>query len=860
LTIHYNVPNAIIDDEAYDILYNACEDKKGNRQFNTSDGVQSQAHSLSDEDEDVGNLSDSSGSVVYCTPRTETPMMEGSCDSNEEDEHDASTIVTSKRKTITWSTKDPVAPGICGSAQLKAITQSRCLKRIQSNGKGAIYSCVLCERFWRKFVWDARCNKDQRLITVRQPDDERFLNHTSDCPRASLPWEATIDDLPPGEILSLPGREWVVMMIDGGIGPASITETLNASRLVPESYASLIFPHPVTVELIRNIGAYQTKKLRQQGGTGPAYMMDRNAGVKAWCQEKHFEQGQYFEVCEILRNISRAEEEVQRDALIGELRCEDMANKLFVVDTCKDQDGKVLGVVFSSALICLNLHEAIRKLGVDGINISLDGTFELSKAGWAVITLGTHSIQLQPGSRMLSHKSRPFVYAFAFSESTAVFTKMDQSVKLLAWKLFTAKIGRFPAVAMDHCEAARIAFVQLNRSVKILLDWTHVIMNARKHLPKIYDDSCKSQLKLMLQQSVLKDTAAEPNLHAHHRDCDQDPCVPLSERSKSGEINVKHTIINRMMNDMRALHRARNLDQFRVLASLVLKKWRETYLQQESADWLEKYYVTDAWSGFYAAASGIIGVTPSTQHLESLHHHLKQLVVHKRRYSNDHMYGYVLQCILSNHSNTFVGDIQRAHSHLSASSLLLANEIIQFNKTNANFNIRNTGSGPVQMYFNVTPITSSSTPLFVLNHQGVSEERIKLYEDGLQGLGKESESVDTFLKLYMSLYKVVQNVGEAIPVCDCKDFYRLFHCAHSIVYRHAVNGENVLNIELGLTPTVKTKSGKRISYHGREGGSSKSATKAKVYIHVYMHACMHAYVCKLRCTYIYTYIHTYIRM
>lgn len=858
--LRYTESPSIIDDKAYDILYEACEDKQvqahssstpaqhspnqsghGTRARYDGEGASTSTYNLrssqpvyesceGEEEEDVNaaGYDSSSASQVSGAPSAVGDMMDARSDVDEDDDDlFTQTSPREPRRYIKWSTIDPAAPKINGSAQLKHVTQTCGFCKVQSNGEGAVYCCRYCDLFWRKFVWVRHEQKDTRVITVYTPSEEHVLHHESSCPRASNPWDPTVNEIPQGQSLTPQGRAYVLFSLKSGALPMSITNTINEARL--EAHWERFFPNPVSVQQVRNIDAYERERLRSKNGAGPSSMLDTNSGVSDWSDMNHLDQECYSEPRQLLCEIFHAEDETKFDELVVLLKSNPISSQLFVVDVCKDDHNNVVAVTFSNARICVNLAKAIRKLGVNGINISVDGTYQLSKNRWAILTVGTHSIEVDRGSSMLCQKSRTFLYTFALSESKVVFTHQDKSLKWLSSRLFGARIDSLAAVAIDHCDAAWLAFSELNPSAKILLDWTHVIMNARKYLPSNWDDSRKQQLLHTVQESSKSGAVAERSLDSHHPDCDHDPCAPLCERPRSGEKNIKHIIINRMMNDLRALHRCRNIRQFRALAPLILKKWTDVYLQPQAAQWLQEYYLSDAWACFYVSASGILGVTPSTQHLESLHNHLKLIVVHKRRQSNDNIFGIMFQGILSNHGDTFVGDIRRMHSSLPLSFLTLANDIIKFNgDSNANFNIRISAQGPVQMYFHVKPITAGTTAVTRSNHENVTQEKIQLYEDGLDGAGQDSESVETFIAQRMSLHKVAHSIEHGKPVCDCKDFFRLLVCAHSIVYRERANGESILNSHLGHVPTVKTKAGKRISYNGREASGAKSTKRSKV--------------------------------
>lgn len=459
LTKHLNSPTGGIDDDMFELLYDACvspdvqsSDMPHSRNSTnswrqstnaSSDTMASRAPAClpcvpntgSHEEEDEP---ESDGSEVYDHRGPSRPDPYGSYEDDDNDgsfpDSCASGQASQCRKNIIWRAKDPLAPQIRGSAELKSVTQACGLARMQSkdNNRGALYCCGHCQLFLRKFKWQPGHNKDTREVTVHLPNNEELLHHDSSCPRAPNPWNQSFVELAPGQGLTMLGREYIVMSLKGGALPMSLCETINSNRLKENSPIAQTFPNAVTVQQIRNISAYESERRRKVGSTGPLFLMSRNAGAKAWCEEKGLRQECYAEVHRLHTCIAKASTDTQRNMLEAQLKSSKMAKELFVIDTCVDEKGNLLGIVFSNAIMCLNLQQAISKLGANRINVAIDGTFQLSKGGWALISMGTHSIEVHRESRSLCHKFRPFIYMFAFSESKVVFVHMDKSLKRLA--------------------------------------------------------------------------------------------------------------------------------------------------------------------------------------------------------------------------------------------------------------------------------------------------------------------------------------------------------------------------------------------------------------------------------------------
>jgi hypothetical protein len=115
------------------------------------------------------------------------------------------------------------------------------------------------------------------------------------------------------------------------------------------------------------------------------------------------------------------------------------------------------------------------------------------------------------------------------------------------------------------------------------------------------------------------------------------------------------------------------------------------------------------------------------------------------------------------------------------------------------------------MYFNVRCKTSQKS---LSGHECVTDDRIQLYEDGLNGGGRDVENCDLYLKRYAQLFKVtLQNNG---VVCECRDFFHALVCTHVLVWEHVCDGSSFLSTALSSLPRVGVKKGKKVSCNSSE--------------------------------------------
>jgi hypothetical protein len=309
-------------------------------------------------------------------------------------------------------------------------------------------------------------------------------------------------------------------------------------------------------------------------------------------------------------------------------------------------------------------------------------------------------------------------------------------------------------------------------------------------------------------------------------------------------VNIENVFINRMMDDVRDLHHARNLQQFIFLGELKMKKWRDVYLQPDAATWFQDTYLVEQWRCWFLSASGTPGVFPSTQHLESLHKHMKNTDLHFLRATIEDLLAHILQDVLSNHAASFVRDsIRRVPAETPRIFVQEATLIVQHNGDHrANFNGMLASPGPIPeaLYFNVKPITSEKT---YKNHTNVTEERMLRHEAGLSGDFEGITDDANFRREFMGLYKVWWCVQRGMVVCECKSFWCLLRCPHALVFSHQVLREE--HVSMSLEKVCRVKKSAKIFYKSWKSSKKSSATKGKSKVssmlYVYTNAYTHAY-------------------
>jgi hypothetical protein len=448
------------------------------------------------------------------------------------------------------------------------------------------------------------------------------------------------------------GRFYIVALLDAGSKPKTIALSINLQRRKNNDRICSLFTEDITASRIRNIRSYENQKKRNNAGTGHEYMLDRNAGLLEYGCKKSFDLPRYLEVRQVLHDLLLAEDVAEHKLLMAKLRRHPLANEMFVVGVCKDEDGRVLGLVLSNALIFANIEQSIRAFGLNNINVAVDGTYELSKIGWALITMATHSIEMHEDS-VLSQKIRPLMYMYSTSESTVVFVYLIRAFKRMVLELFGHVVDSLDVAAFDQCQAALKAFSDENKNLKPVLDWTQVIMNVKRVLLRIFNKDAVSALTRLYEDSCSASTAPETEAEEdeHAGTLSDDLYENLREDSRPGRVNIQNVYINRMMDDVRDLHKARNLQQFTFLSHLKMNKWRDAYSQPDAAKWFADTYLVPQWRCWFVSASGTPGVSPSTQHLESLHNRMKNTDLPHLRSTIEDLMASILQDLLSNHAD-----------------------------------------------------------------------------------------------------------------------------------------------------------------------------------------------------------------
>ena len=821
------------------------------------------------------------------TSRNTTPNEE-SDDEPDLFDDDSSESCSSQRKYISWKTVDSLAPKLSSNEDINRIMHSCHLVRVPKgcNGRASVYKCGYCSGFWRKVC--------KNTLTVYMPGEEALMHHKANCMRASAPYVQDYNIAFPGYKYSLQARQFILLSRASGGKPKAIEAAIKTGRATDSTIATL-FPEPINVKTIRNICSYENLQRRHAGLTGPEYMVGRNIGLQAWCDRNSIEQPGFQTVKSMLHSIAMAadnqkrmemidglrrdipntsENEVLRD-LIDSLRRDEKSRDIFVVDKCTDASNKVKGFAFCNALVCLNLVQAILTLGVDGINICVDGTYNLCRLGWVLINWGTHSIEAHEDG-VLAQKFRPLIYVFGESESKDMASLADRAIKSLARSLGHT-IHSFAVVAFDHCEAFMQTLTHLNPLARPVTDWTHVIMNCKRSFVELFNVQASETCLRLYRAAKATTTPRDDTEYEQGLDLG-DQCAPLCEISADRQVDIKAVVCNWMLDHVRLIHVGRTLDMCVYLGSLITKLWEDEYLQPMAAKWFRDTYLVPQWLCWHVSASGMPGTIPSTQMLESFHKHIKHTDTVCVKYVIEDLLGHVLKHILGNHGTYFVGNtINRSRPITPTDFALRATLMVQHNgDSHANFLSVHDNDGEPSMYFNVRVVTSTKA---LLLHENVSMERIKLYESGLQGEFSDVQCLAAFRSQHMSLWKVFHNPRTRRYECQCKDFWRVLVCSHLLVYEYVILGSTELSTALEPVRAVRVSRSAKIQVNHRQqvnaqGKVAKSRGITKVtglspyikhrfhdthtYTHTYSHATIQTDIFTSLHTYMHTYIHTYI--
>ncbi len=508
-----------IDDCAYKLLYEAAERNDSNAASGSSAHTKSKtgpAPGTSDSSSHGQGNQDSqqfstSTSEDDSSSHTQSSDALSSDDDNESQVRQYQVTQFAQKKRIQWGDVDTTAPAmIQGTAMLKEVMQSCGFERVQSgsNQRWATYVCTLCFKCWRRAKWKSSDDKKTRLIVIYQPSEGDILHHDPKCTRASDTWARTFNEVTPGKAITPQGRLYILLLLSAGCKPKIISLSINQQRRKNTDHVCSVFTADITPAMVRNIRSHENKKKRTQASTGHEFMLDRNVGLSEYGQKKSFDLPRYTGVRKLLYELSRAVGDAEHKLLMANLRRHELAEEMFVVDVCTGEDGRILGIVVSNALILTNIEQAIRAFGLNNINVAVDGTYELSKLGWALLTLATHSIEMHEDG-ILSQKIRPLLYMFATSESTAVFSQLIISFKRLVSELFEYVVDSLDVAAFDQCQAAMKAFTTENKQIKPVLDWTHVIMNVKRVLPKIFNKGAHAALTRLHEDSKAASAASQ---------------------------------------------------------------------------------------------------------------------------------------------------------------------------------------------------------------------------------------------------------------------------------------------------------------------------------------------------------------
>lgn len=184
----------------------------------------------------------------------------------------------------------------------------------------------------------------------------------------------------------------------------------------------------------------------------------------------------------------------------------------------------------------------------------------------------------------------------------------------------------------------------------------------------------------------------------------------------------------------------------------------------------------------------------------------------------------------------YVGDtINLSRTAVPTEFVVRATAIIQPNRDLSNINYNSVGT---TMYFNVRSKLSDRA---VHGHECVTEERIKVYEAGLNGGGEDVTDYDERAKPYTQLYKVEKKGGTV--ECECKDYWHSLVCPHVLVHENVHGKSAFLSVSLSEVPKVRLRKSRKItaSRHlsARSQKASKEAVRSQVCVCVYACVCVY---------------------
>ena len=242
-------------------------------------------------------------------------------------------------------------------------------------------------------------------------------------------------------------------------------------------------------------------------------------------------------------------------------------------------------IVFSSKSLLRNMVNVYRGQKEAGINVTMDGTYKLHQDGFTLIDFGSYGVHRDGDT--YTQRFYPFLYVFSRSENTCVYELGLNSI-LNAAELFFG-LGDF-----------------------------------------------KEHVKIGLSDQALCITKAMKNVFP---EINTYPCYPHIVRNlKDGWIHLKNKADHwdEMMDDIRSMHHSKNSKSFDVLWGRVKIAWNEKG-EGDYATWFELLKLKKESKNWFFAATGIIGLSPNQNGIESHHRTQKSIAVERLRASTNEL-------------------------------------------------------------------------------------------------------------------------------------------------------------------------------------------------------------------------------
>ncbi|KAK3264238.1 hypothetical protein CYMTET_27010 [Cymbomonas tetramitiformis] len=389
-----------------------------------------------------------------------------------------------------------------------------------------------------------------------------------------------------------------------------------------------------------------------------------------------------------------------------------------------------MGFVFSSISLLGNVVTAKKAWG-SKIPSETDGTYKIVYNGWPCLVYGTHSVEYDTARHSIRQSFRPWTFMMAKSESTLAYATMFRS---------------------------------FNAAVKLLFDIDFMPANGNSdratEIRKAYEDVYG---------------------------CNWTTCWPHIARKPFVEFRSymedKSDDFQRLVHDyLLLLHMCRNQFLFDALAQLVVRGL-EHRDEKKLAKYILKEYLSAPHNRWYYGASGIPGVEPSSQPIESYNKDTKQNKILNLRCQMDELLTKGLPELLWLDGQDHTGAI-----HRRVPADLMPSELLEKAACFSNADILE---------------YPASSGVYYLNRKAkmgcaVTSERVIDYVGGLNGTAKIDKrlSTDRFCEKYLSLHKVwfdpefelEEGEQPGLWVCDCKGFFHSVVCSHVLKVKSLTDG------------------------------------------------------------------------